>query len=386
MVPSTSRLDPPDAAVGSRLRALHEITLELSLAPDVSSLCKGAVEMGIARLGFDRMAIWFLDPTDPSWLLGTWGTDEEGRPRDERDIRIPRDPKHPDEQLYGGKVHFLVTPQTAVFDNHRNVIGLSDRASAPLWDGTKISGMLVADSYFSGRRLTQDDGEMLALLARSVAHLSLLKRSESALKEALDVKAVLLSELRHRTKNSFALISSLLSLEIGRTKDPKLAETLRKLGDRLSVLTSLYNRLDVSAGLERITLDEYLGTIAADLLDGYGADRRGIRLDSALDGIEIDIARAVPLGLIVNELVTDSLKHAFPEGRRGTISLALRREGDGVALLSVSDDGVGLPKDFTRRPSTGLGITLAETLCGQIGAELSVGPGPGASFAVRFPV
>jgi two-component sensor histidine kinase len=391
---STQRLDPPDSAIGFRLRALHEITLELARAQDVSSLCRGAVELGIARLGFDRLGIWFLDPADPSRLIGTWGTDEEGRPRDERGIRMERDPDHPDEALYGGTIHFHVTPGIDLFDDRRRVVGRGDRAAAPLWDGTRVAGMLVADSYLSGRRLTQEDGEILALLARSVAHLCFLKRSEAALQEALEAKAVLLNELRHRTKNSFALISSLLALETNRTKEAKASETLRKLGDRVSVLTSLYNRLEVSVGLERIALDEYLGTIADDLLDGYGADRRGIRLESSLEGFEIDMGRAVSLGLIVNELVTDSLKHAFPEGRRGTILLALRREGEGSALLAVSDDGVGLPENFALRPSPGrgnaegLGITLVDTLCDQIGAELSVGPGPGggASFAIRFPL
>ena len=108
--------------------------------------------------------------------------------------------------------------------------------------------------------------------------------------------------------------------------------------------------------------------------------------------MEIDMGRAVPLGLIVNELGTDSLKHAFPGGRRGTVSLALRREGGESAVLSVADDGVGLPPLFTIRtgsvsgPGDGLGITLAATLCCQIKAELSVGPGPGAAFSIRFPL
>jgi two-component sensor histidine kinase len=395
--------DPAKAAVGSRLRALHEITLELSRAGDLSSLCKGAVEMGIARLGFDRLAIWFLDPADPTWLCGTWGTTEDGSLRDERDIRIPRDPSNPDEQLYGGVVHFLVMPNAKVFDNHRKVVGRSDRAAAPLWDGARISGMVVADSFLSGRRLTEEDGEILALLGRSVAHLGALKRSEGALQAALDAKAVLLSEFRHRTKNSFALISSLLALETDRTNDPSLSDTLQKLSDRVSVLTSLYDRLDVSAGLERIALGEYLEKIAFDLLDGYGAEARGIRLESSMGNLEIDMGSAVPLGLIVNELITDSLKHAFPGGRRGTVSLALRREGEGCAILSVSDDGIGLPAGFRIGPAStpgrsegrspfedspymGLGITLAAALCEQIKAELSVGGGPGAAFSIRFPI
>ena len=93
---------PPSTIADVRLRILHEITLELSRAPDVSALCKSAVSMGISRLEFGRMAIWFLDPADPSRLIGSWGTDEQGRLRDERNIRAPRNPDNPDEQLYGG--------------------------------------------------------------------------------------------------------------------------------------------------------------------------------------------------------------------------------------------------------------------------------------------
>ncbi len=384
---SAPRLDSPLTAESSRLRALHDITLELSRALDVGSLCKSAVKLCSERLGFDRVSIWFIDPSDPGYLVGTWGTDEEGRPRDESGVRTVRDRNSPDEALYAGRIRYLVDADVELYDDRHNVVGRSDRAAAPLWDGERIVGALLADSYFSHRAMTPDDGEILALLARSVAHLCFLKRSEAALKEALEAKAVLLSELRHRTKNSFNLISSLLSLETLRMKDPSLAETLRKLGDRVAVLTSIYGRLDVAGGLERIDLASFLGKIAADLLDGYGADRRGIRLEADLVALEARMERAVPLGLIVNELVTDSLRHAFPEGRKGTIFLALREEGEGRALLRVADDGVGMQPGSQALPSAGLGLTLVNALCDQIGAGLSVGAreGPGMAFDLRFP-
>jgi two-component sensor histidine kinase len=218
-----------------------------------------------------------------------------------------------------------------------------------------------------------------------VGHLCAIKRSEAALKEALAAKAVLLGELQHRTKNSFALMRSLISIEAGRAGDSALGDTLRKLKDRVSVLTSLYGHLDMSAGNERVRLDEYLRKIAVDLLDSYGAETRDVSLDIVMEALEIDMKRAVPLGLIINELITDSLKHAFPEGRRGRVVLALRREAD-AASLCVSDDGIGLPANFDRHSSKGLGITLVDMLCGQIDAVLEIGTGPGASFTLRFSI
>jgi two-component sensor histidine kinase len=358
--------------VDARLRALHEITLDLSRAPDASSLCKRAVEMGVAGLGFDRLGIWLFDPGDPEWMVGTWGTDENGRLKDESDDRYPRAMIAHREALYSGLVPYARERGGKTF--------------VPLWDGTEMIGEMAGDKLITRRPMEEDDCEILVLLARSVGHLRALKRSEAALAEALEVKAVLLSELRHRTKNSFALIASLISLETGRAKDPRLYETLRKLSDRVLVLTSLYGRIGPSASLERVELGGYLGRLAADLAEGYGAERRGITLRCALESLEIDMARAVPLGLIANELVTDALKHAFPAGRRGCVVLGLRSEGDSSAVLSVADDGVGLPEGFVVGESAGLGITLVVTLCDQIGGELSVGPGPGADFAIRFPL
>jgi two-component sensor histidine kinase len=377
--------DRPRASIDARLRSLHEISMELSRAEDSGALCRKAVELCISQLGFDRIGIWFVDAADPRWMVGTWGTDEEGRLRDESGDRFLRNQGQQRGELYAGAIPFVVVPDDEVLDDRGHAVGRSDKVIAPLWDGTRCVGELVADNLFTGRRIDDEDGEVLAILARTVAHLSVLKRSDAALKEALESKAVLLGELQHRTKNSFGMMRSLISIEAGRTKDPAQADTLIKLRDRVSVLTSLYGQLDASAGPPRIKLDEYLRGIAVDLLDGYGADTRGVSLECRMVPVMVDMKRAVPLGLIVNELITDSLKHAFPEGRRGTIVLALSR--DAGVLLSVSDDGIGLPEGFDIRASKGFGITLIDMLRGQIDATLEIGRGPrgsGASFALGF--
>ncbi len=377
------------APLDARLRSLHDIAMALSRAADESALCRKAVELCIDRLGFDRIGIWFVDPADPQWKVGSWGTDEGGRPRDERGIRIPRTSIDHRDEIYDGSIPYFIKAGREVYDDRSHPVGRSDVAIAPLWDGETVIGELVADNLCSARPIAEDDGEILALFARTVAHLCVLKRSEAALKTALEAKAVLLGELQHRTKNSFALMRSLISIEAGRAGDLALGEALRKLRDRVSVLTTLYANLDDSAGLGIVELGEYLGRIAADLLKGYGAETRGISLSRSSEPVPLHVKRAVPLGLIVNELVTDALKHAFPEGRGGTIALGLHREGTG-ALLTLSDDGVGFPPGFDFHSSKGFGIALVDMLCGQIGGSLAIGSDPsgkagtGASFLVRF--
>jgi two-component sensor histidine kinase len=372
-------------SIDARLRSLHEISMELSRSADADSLCRKAVELCVARLGFDRIGIWFLDPEDTQIVVGSWGIDEDGRARDERGIRLPRYTKNQPRELLDGSVPFVIVAGDVVFDDQLRTVGRSDKVIAPLWDGTRIGGELVADNLLSGRSISEEDGEVLWLFACTVAHLCALKRSEAALKEALKAKALLLGELQHRTMNSFAMMRSLISIEAGRAQDPTIADTLRKFRDRVTVLSSLYRQLDVSMEHEKVKLGEYLQKIAIDLLNGYGAETRDISLQCHMESIEIDIRSAIPIGLILNELITDSLKHAFPNGRRGTVTLTLRRDAEATVLV-IADDGIGLPSGFALGSSKGLGLTIVNTLCGQIGGTIEVGPGPGAAFMLRLKI
>jgi two-component sensor histidine kinase len=366
-----------------RLRALHDISMELSREPDFGSLCRRAVELCISRLGFDRIGIWFLDPEDEGIVVGSWGTDEAGRPRDERGIRLPRYMKDHPKELYDGSVPFLIVSADVVFNDKQNPVGRSDKAIAPLWDGTKIIGEIVADNLLSARPIEEEDAEVLVLFARTVAHLCVLKRNEAALKEALDAKTFLLEELRHRTMNSFALMRSLVSIEKGRMPDSPSKEALKTIEDRIQVLSLIFRQLDSSSEIAKVMLDDYLRRIAVDLFDGYGAETRGLSLVCRLESVEIDTKRAVSLGLIVNELVTDSLKHAFPDGRRGVVALSLRREG-GFAVLAISDDGVGLPEDFELRAAKNGGFTIVRTLCAGMAGTFTIASESGARFTLRF--
>jgi two-component sensor histidine kinase len=381
-----SGTDAPDdsLAFAEDLRALHEIALELATSADAESLCRRAVEWGIGHLGFDRLSIWFLDPDDPDWNLGTWGTDEKGRLRDERGERVRRDPFIAPPGFYEGTIPVIVFRDAACFDDKRREVGRSDKALAPLWDGRRIIGEMSADNLFTRRPIGARAVDLLTIHARTVAHLYSLLKAKEALAAASEARLVLLGELKHRTKNSLAVIAGLIGLEAERARDAEARTVLLALGDRVEALGSLYSMLEVDGNSPDLALDDYLAAVATRLARGHGADSRGIALRLSLEPLRAESAIAAPLGLALGELVTDCLKHAFPEGRRGSVTVALRRRGKDCEL-EVSDDGIGLPPGFDPSQVTGLGLGLAAMLARQLHGRLETRGGKGARFILNFP-
>ncbi len=197
-------------------------------------------------------------------------------------------------------------------------------------------------------------------------------------------KENLLRELQHRVKNSMAVISSLVSLETGRARNPETRDALSKLGSRIEALTVLYGILYDTGSVASIDLADYLQRVADAAAESLGADVKGIVLEKALDEVPMGIKNSVALGLIVNELVTNTMKYAFPGGRGGRISVSLERRNDRL-VLEVSDDGVGLPEGFDISRSEGFGMSLVSILVQQLGADFSAGNREGARFRIEMP-
>lgn len=210
------------------------------------------------------------------------------------------------------------------------------------------------------------------------------RRTEADLERALREKEVLFRELQHRIKNSIAVIASLVSLESSRAEDPRSTAVLEGLEGRISAIASLYEHLFRSGETDSVDLDLYLKAVVETLFSGQAARERGILLEQDLEAVRIDSRRGVPLGIIANELAADSLKHAFPEGRPGTVRVSLRAEGP-ETVLEVRDDGKGLPEGFAIGSSGGLGLVLVDMLARQVGGTFEAASQGGAVFTVRFP-
>ncbi len=210
------------------------------------------------------------------------------------------------------------------------------------------------------------------------------KNAERRTRELLEEKELLLREVYHRVKNNMASIASLLSLQAGSSKTPEVRDALHEMGNRIRSIQVVYDKLFHSQDFERISFGEYLDDMLEITRSSLPAGS-AIALESKLEDIPLEANRIFPLGLIANELVTNAIKYAFPEGRAGTIRVSLSRTDPGWCVLSVSDDGRGFPEDLDPENSTGFGLTLVSALTAQIRGRLTFLRAGGTEVRIRFP-
>lgn len=232
-----------------------------------------------------------------------------------------------------------------------------------------------------GKDYVLKDAGVMELIARIDTHLQ-IRRQQVALESALEQNRVLLREINHRVKNNLNVVCSLLNLQANQVKDPRDAELFAEARNRVSVMADIHEALYRSTTLCRITAGEFFTTIANKLIRAY--DRRDIHLQVDCGDLTLGMDELIPCGLIINELVTNSLKYAFPDGRQGVVSLALTPVGPGL-LLTVRDHGVGLPEGFVIEKAESLGLVLVNSLVKQLGGTLEIERSGGATFRIRFP-
>ena len=223
-----------------------------------------------------------------------------------------------------------------------------------------------------------------AFILASVIDITERKRAQEQIGAALTEKTVLLNEIHHRVKNNLQVITSLLNLQAGRARDPAVHALIAESRDRVQAMALIHQLLFERRDWSLVQLGPYLRRLGDLLSSTYGHSR--IELEVEADDVELDVQRAVPCGLLVNELVTNAFKHAFPGERTGRIRIELRREADGCARLRVSDTGRGLPEDLDIERSESLGMQLIPLLAEQVGGKLNVERGSGARFELRFPI
>lgn len=192
------------------------------------------------------------------------------------------------------------------------------------------------------------------------------KRSEQLLLSSLREKETLLREIHHRVKNNLTVISSLFYLGSVDAPDARTVDLLQEAQDRVRSMALVHETLYQSKNLAEVDFAEYIRSLLGYLDSTYQASSRSLSLTTDLEAMSMDVDRAIPCGLILNELVTNCLKHAFPEGRSGTISISLKSIEPDRCLLVVADDGAGLPPGFDEGAGRSLGLRLMRSLTGQV--------------------
>ncbi len=212
------------------------------------------------------------------------------------------------------------------------------------------------------------------------------KRNEEQISASLKEKDILLKEVNHRVKNNLQVISSLLNLQVKHIKDPADVEVFRECQNRVKSMVFIHEKLYKSQDFARIDFSSYVRTLTGTLFQSYGvlSDRVSLDID-VQDGLTLGVDRAIPCGLIVNELVSNALKYAFPEDRTGLIRISAK-SSDGIYKLRVSDNGKGIPPGLDYRHTQSLGMQLVNTLTDQLeGAiELETGSDTGTMFTITF--
>ena len=247
-----------------------------------------------------------------------------------------------------------------------------DWLGVPLNIENRTIGALVVQSYTEGVRYGEEEKDILRFVSDQVAMAVHRKEAEARLKASLEEKDVLLKEIHHRVKNNMQVISSLLNLQARRIKDPKVLDAFKESQRRIRSMALIHERLYRSGDLSRIEFSQYLRNLASHLFHSYQADARRIRVKMETEEVFLNINTAIPCGLIVNELISNSLKHAFPDGRAGELEIVLRRAAGGGYMILVRDNGIGLPPglDFSRTET--LGMQIVGTLVGQIDGRLDL--------------
>jgi len=213
--------------------------------------------------------------------------------------------------------------------------------------------------------------------------LKMHKTREDQLRSSLAEKEGLLKEVHHRVKNNLQVITSLLNLQAASIKDPETVNLLQESQNRVRSIALVHDKLHHSSSHVSIDFAEYIRTMAPQLVRSYG--KGGITISLNIEPVQLGIDAAIPCGLLLNELLSNAVRHAFPEGRNGTISIQLLRTHDHKVMLRVTDDGVGLPAGLDWRHAATMGMMLIVGLSQQLSGTLDVTTAKGSAFTVMFP-
>ena len=249
------------------------------------------------------------------------------------------------------------------------------------WIGLLLAAILLVYGQQT-RRVRRKTAELRReLFERQTAEKELLA-SDRRLRRSLAEKESLLKEIHHRVKNNLQIVSSLLYLQEENMQDARGVEILRECQQRVKSMALIHEQLYGTSDLAKIDFGRYLDALGASLFDAYGVDRDRIRLLVHAEAIALGVDTAVPCGLIVNELVSNALKHAFPENRRGVVDIVLRTLPGERMQIQVTDDGIGLSRKPDEAARQSLGLRLIDTLVRQLDGSLSIETNPGTRFTL----
>ena len=292
------------------------------------------------------------------------------------------------QDVKGQRLDILLPPRLAEIHNrHLREFQHSPVSARRMGERSEIRGRRKDGVEFPAEasisKVEVDGKTMFTVILRDVTQRVL---ADERVKASLREKEALLKEIHHRVKNNLQVVSSLLGLQSRAIPDPHMRKMFQESQNRIHSMALLHESLYQSDNLSQIDFPEYIRQLADHLFRSYGVgSKERIRLRTQLDNLYLTLDAAVPCGLIINELVSNSLKYAFPEGREGEISIQLSEHARGIAKLVVADNGIGIRGDLDWTTTRSLGLRLVRTLAQQLGAQIEVNSDGGTQVQLTFP-
>ena len=402
-------LDPPSSDDPAELREqlqcshlLARMAFHIRESLDLDNILQTAVEEVRRSLQTDRVLIYQFNP-DLSGTVVVESAAAEWHPALNSTLKDTCFGQNYAQAYKAGRTQVVEDIYTAGLTQcHIDILALFDvRASlvVPILQGEHLWGLLCAYQCSGPRQWRPFEVTLLQQLATHMAiaiqqselyqqvqnELAERKRAEEKLKVSLWEKEALLREIHHRVKNNLQIISSVLRLQSDYVKNETALALFRDSQDRIRSMALIHEKLYQSRDLLRIDLNEYIHDLTANLLHSYMAAAQHINLLIETDDIYLNIDTAIPCGLIINELVSNALKHAFPNVYDGhQIQVTVRRAGPKTLTLQVSDNGVGFPEELDFRNTESLGLELVCIFTEQLDGNIELNRDRGTTFTITF--
>jgi PAS domain S-box-containing protein len=315
---------------------------------------------------------------------------------------FPLDPKFPNHHVVTTKAPLAIEDVVHDYPHFKDEADIYDSGRIRSWLGVplmvkdQVIGIIAIDRA-EVRPYTTEEAQLAMAFANQASiaienarlyeqaqqEITERKRAEEQIKASLKEKEVLLKEIHHRVKNNLQVISSLLYLQSKNIKDKGTLAVFQESQNRVKSMTLVHERLYQSQDLARVDFAEYVRSLANHLFRSYGINTNVIQLKINTNDVFLGVDTAIPCGLILNELVSNVLKHAFPDGKEGEVRIELRAD-EGQLTLVVSDNGVGFPQDLDFRDTGSLGLQLVNTLVEQIEGTIELDRDVGTAFKITF--
>lgn len=290
------------------------------------------------------------------------------------------------EEILGSPLNLLIPPRfRQMHDRYLGEFAKSPTSARTMAQRNDVYGLRKGGDEFPAEasisKVEVHGVWVMTVILRDVSETRLVERS---LRSALEEKEILLREVHHRVKNNLQVVSSLLSLQARSAPDEEVQRAFDESRMRIQSMALIHEQLYESTDFADVNFPAYIRQLAQRLFRSYNVNPGRVGLRVEVGQIRLGVDTAVPCGLILNELLSNSLKYAFPNGREGTIVVSVEEMKDGSVVLSVADDGDGLPPEIGFWNTKTLGLRLVRLLVRQLDGEIELGGPPGAEFRIRF--